>query len=123
MLAVALAALTVAVGVLAGWPGGESEAGKRRLSALAAVVAQNGTLVRGKGAVSSTNEENGIYTVIFKQDVSTCAFVAALGTHNGGVMNAGSAQAVNDTNSKAVDVRTFDGLTGANRPFHLHVIC
>ncbi|MGD9507594.1 MAG: hypothetical protein AB7I59_00855 [Geminicoccaceae bacterium] len=93
-----------------------------------AVVNQNGTLARGKGAVSSGYAFAGVlgsYRVVFNKDVSKCAYQATLGTEYPSTPASGEiAVAPDAANVRAVHVatRTSAGVA-TNRPFHLFVSC
>lgn len=93
-----------------------------------AVVNQNGTLGRGKGAVSSGYATPGVlgsYRVVFNKDVSQCMFVATLGTSFPSTPASGEiavAPDVADVRAVHVATRNSSG-TATNRPFHLFVGC
>jgi len=54
----------------------------QRSTVLWAVVDATG-IVRGSGAVSSTNPGTGLYTVVFNRNVSQCAYIATSGSTSG----------------------------------------
>jgi hypothetical protein len=60
-----------------GLQGPKGEAGAPATK-LFAVVSADGKLIRGSGVISTSQGETkeGVYTVIFNQDVSACAFIA-----------------------------------------------
>lgn len=93
-----------------------------------AVVNQNGTLARGKGAVSSAYAVPGMlgdYKVVFNKNVSKCMYVATLGTEYPSTPASGEIAVAPDVaNAKAVRVftRTSGGIP-TNKPFHLFVSC
>jgi hypothetical protein len=92
-------------------------------TALWAVVATDGTLVRGSH-VTSTQAFGSAYEVIFDRNVSGCAFVAG----RGGIDNETPVGQVSATrrlnNVNGVYVNTFDSTgTGVAGPFHLAVFC
>ena len=92
---------------------------------LSAVVASDGTLRRGVGAVSSRYLGSGNYEVIFNRDVSDCTFVANVGG-TGFDLPSGSASAARKSgNSKGVSLLVQKLNTGARLaiPFHLIVVC
>lgn len=93
-----------------------------------AVVNQNGTLARGKGATSSGYAFAGVlgsYRVVFNKNVSNCAYVATIGTEFPSTPISGEIAVAPDvSNVKAVHVvtRTSGGIA-TNKPFHLFVSC
>lgn len=92
-----------------------------------AVVAANGKLVRGSGAVHAAHDEGkGTYRVTFASDVSGCAYVATVAeTGSSGVEPAAAATVVGlSGDATGVYVETF-GHNGAyeNLSFHLDVGC
>ncbi len=60
-----------------GLQGPKGEAGAPAAK-LFAVVSADGKLIRGSGVISTSQGETkeGVYTVVFNQDVSACAFIA-----------------------------------------------
>ncbi len=95
-------------------------------SLLSAVVAADGTLVRGVNAVSASNTFVGNYSVIFNRDVTSCTFVATPGqTGNSGSVTGRIASVSGlSGNTSGVFLRTED-LTpnNTNVSFHLLVFC
>ena len=57
----------------------ETPKGFHGVAILSAVVAANGTLVRGSGVFSATNLAAGDYEVIFKRNVRRCTYIATIG--------------------------------------------
>jgi hypothetical protein len=70
-------------------------------TSLFAVVAANGTLVASSGVVGTVTHttSSGIYTVSFNRDVSQCAFLATVGSRNGGLPGDPEISANNQTGS------------------------
>jgi hypothetical protein len=104
-------------------PPREAEAGK--LSTLWAVVAADGTLVNGKGAVLADNRfdlTNGDYLVKFNRNVRNCAYSV---TTTGGFAGQTGAQPYNVGGAEAwVEVFTTNSAgTAADIPFYLVVNC
>ncbi len=99
-----------------------------RSQTMFAVVAADGTLVRGYGVASSgpIGSTPGIYRVLFKRGVRKCAYTATLGgTGGSGLPPIGEIGVVGLVGHKAgVYVRTYDssGATTA-ASFHLVVAC
>jgi hypothetical protein len=87
---------------------------------LTAVVADNGTLERGRGATAATQTSNPAdnYRVTFNRDVSTCAYTVS---PQGGPADAAFGVRSPADNKSQVVVDEPDG--GAQRGFHLQVIC
>jgi len=94
-----------------------------------AVVSATGSVVRhsGSNAVTAAKSATGTYNVVFKADVSKCAYTATIGdTGNAAAatpgfitVTAGTASAPND-----VQVQTFDKTgAAADASFHLYVSC
>ena len=82
-----------------------------------AVVDTGGTLVRGKGV--------GSYNVKFDRDITTCAWVATIGSGDSSGSTQGSIRTLLATGTTdTVNVRTGNAV-GANndRKFHLSVQC
>jgi hypothetical protein len=92
-----------------------------------AVVAADGTLVRGDGATGASQPEGtGSYEVDFVNDVSQCVFVATVGaTGNEGTEPASFITVVRRNGvPNGVYVTTGDGAgNAADFPFHLDVGC
>jgi hypothetical protein len=99
-----------------------------RSQTMYAVVAADGTLVRGYGVASSgeIGSTPGIYRVLFNRGVRKCAYTATLGgTGSAGTPPIGEIGVVGLVGHKAgVYVRTYDsnGVTTAGS-FHLVVAC
>ncbi len=84
-----------------------------------AAVAANGELSASRDGQSSTRASEGTYDVVFKSDISKCAYQATETI----IEDAGAA-AVLPTNATTVRVRTRDAAgAAADRPFHLLVVC
>ncbi len=93
---------------------------------MSAVVAADGTLVRGTGGpTAASNTFTGNYEVTFSRDVSACTFVADPGMTGSSGSTTGTATVAGaDGNAFAVFVRTLDATnTNANNSFHLIVMC
>ncbi len=93
---------------------------------LAAVVAADGSVVRGSG-VTSTNAKlggNGLYTVDFDRDLSDCVWVAQIGNGNSTPTIYGEMSTFLAGSPNGIFVQTA-GSNGvlADRPFHLLVHC
>lgn len=86
---------------------------------LFAIVADDGTLTRNRGATGVVRTSLGDYSVTFGTDISQCSYQATVLTRAGG-----GAVALDQPNTTTVLVRTRD-TTGAqaDRPFSLTVIC
>lgn len=93
-----------------------------------AVVNQNGTLARHKGATASGYAVPGVlgsYRVVFNKNVSKCAYVATIGTEYPSTPVSGEiavAPDISDVKAVHVATRTSAGLA-TNKPFHLLVSC
>jgi hypothetical protein len=92
---------------------------------LSAVVAANGTLVRGTGATAASNTFTGNYVVTFDRDVSACVFVADPGVTGSTGATIGTATVAGANGQPTgVFVRTLDTtFTNVNNSFHLMVMC
>jgi len=92
-----------------------------------AVVAGNGTLKRGVGAVSAMQPEGkGTYAVSFNTNISSCAYVVTIGEpDSSGTQEAGAATVVGRSgDDHGVFIETFDANGHLkNLPFHLDVGC
>lgn len=91
-----------------------------------AVVAANGTLVRGMAGATAIRQSLGNYRVEFGRDVTGCAFTATLGSVGGGFPpTAGEVfVARSDGNADGVYVETRNAAGAeADLPFHLTVTC
>jgi hypothetical protein len=91
-----------------------------------AVVASTGTLARGgTGTVSAKSPSTGRYEIVFKQDVSKCAYIASEGSTTDGVpVAAFIGVATLEENPDGVFVQTFNTAgTLTAEPFHLAVFC
>ncbi|SBT52626.1 hypothetical protein [Micromonospora auratinigra] len=91
---------------------------------LFAVVAGDGTLVRGLGATSATRLATGMYQVVFDQDVTGAGYLGTVGyAHSGGVAPQGTIGVTPRTGiPNAVFVETYAAGGHADRPFHLAVL-
>ncbi|MFI5834951.1 hypothetical protein ACIA5A_14895 [Micromonospora sp. NPDC051300] len=91
---------------------------------LFAVVAANGTLVRGLGATSSTRLAAGMYQVAFDQDVARAAYVGTVGPAGGGGLAQQGVVTVAPRAgiANAVFVETHAASGHVDRPFHLAVL-
>lgn len=126
--AAALLVALVTAGVLAaGFLYGEDAGAAKRkpLSTLWAVVKDDGTLVRGKGATGSSVLSTGDYRVNFNRDVSGCAYAATLdGARPGEISVFKKEVGGNETTPRQVAVATRNSAgTVVNAPFHLIVRC
>jgi collagen triple helix repeat protein len=97
-------------------------------SGLWAVVASNGSFVRGSGVLAVADSPGTTASVEFDQPVDGCAYIsvaAETGTANPGSEPLGFTVATgHSSNDQVVRVRTYDkGGSQANRPFHLAVVC
>ena len=91
-----------------------------------AVINPDGTVARASGDfVSSGAFPPGEYEVIFKKDVSNCAYVASIGSTTGGVPGAAFVStARRDTDVRGVFLSTYNTAVAAtDEPFHLSVLC
>jgi hypothetical protein len=114
--------LTLAVSSTKGAP-------RNTAATLAAVVNVDGSLARGREAVSSSQlGVDGQYEVVFNRDVSSCVYVAS----GGEATTFGPDDAVVFTvaprlgNANAVFVQEWDGVLGYDfysSGFHLVVVC
>jgi hypothetical protein len=93
-----------------------------------AVVSSDGTLVRGRGAVSVERVNVGAYHVVFFRKIRTCAWVATVGSPGTPVSGAEpggqvSVAAISGT-PQGIEVITFDNQgRWEDRGFHLQVSC
>ena len=90
-----------------------------------AVVNQNGTLARGKGATASAYAYPGVlgaYRVVFDKNVSQCLYLATLGTEYPSTPASGEIAVAPDVADVHVVTRTSAGVA-TNRPFHLPIGC
>jgi hypothetical protein len=90
------------------------------------VVAANGTVSASSGVVGTVahTASSGIYAVSFNRDVSQCAFLATVGTRNGGLPTDPQIAANNQTGSPdQVVVETFVGAAATDRSFNVAVLC
>jgi len=96
---------------------------------LTAVVNVDGSLARGRGAVSSSQlGVDGQYEVVFNRDVSNCAYVASGGEATTFPPDDAVVFTVapRDGNANAVFVQEWDGVLGYDfysSGFHLVVVC
>ncbi len=93
---------------------------------LAAVVAADGSVVRGSG-VTSTNAKlggNGLYTVEFDRNLSDCVWVAQIGNGDGTPTIYGEMSTFLAGSPNGIFVQTASSAgVLADRPFHLLVHC
>jgi hypothetical protein len=94
-------------------------------TALWAVVDQNGTLVRNKGAASAQKNAVGQYQVVFSQDVTACSYQATPGGAGTGTAfgEVGVAQLPNVAAGVRVFILNTTGAAFQDTPFHLAVFC
>jgi hypothetical protein len=88
-------------------------------------VTPGGSVQRSSGGVSASLSGGNQYTVTFGQDVTRCAYVAALGGQTNDIPIAGEAAAtqVNGQPSSLL-VQTWDTAGNAtSKAFHLIVAC
>jgi hypothetical protein len=93
---------------------------------LTAVVNADGSLARGRGALSSSLIATGQYEVTFTQTINRCGFTAAIGLSGSiGSSNFGTVNvAIRSGNKSAVLIQTFDTLGDpADLGFHLIIAC
>ena len=91
-----------------------------------AVVDADGTLARGRGAVSATNLGAGAYIVTFSKNVRACSYTATVGLSGAsGVSAPGFITTVGAAASEMGVFLTTHDTTGAssNLGFHLQVEC
>jgi len=92
-----------------------------------ALVGSTGSLVRGAGATDAARLGTGTYEVVFKSDVSNCAYVATVGDPGAGVVSQPAVATVASLsgNAEAIGVQTWDQSTGAlaDLPFHVVTYC
>ncbi|HEY9826761.1 MAG TPA: hypothetical protein V6D19_15070 [Stenomitos sp.] len=91
-----------------------------------AVVNDNGITARGRGVVSSQSLGTGLYEVIFNRDVTTCSYVATVGSSaTSGTSPSGEMTVVGRFgNANGVFLTSKDSAGNAvNRGFHLQVLC
>jgi hypothetical protein len=91
-----------------------------------AVVKSDGSLVRGKGVVSTDQLSTGLYEVAFASSVTRCVFSATIGNPGAGVPPTGTiVVAPRSGNTKAVLVitRNITGTGFVSAGFHLFVSC
>jgi hypothetical protein len=90
-----------------------------------AVVAADGTLVRGRGAVAASRLAVGTYEISFEQPVSACALLATLaapeGAAGGATGQVGAAVGEPQTLVRT-ETETSSG-TNADRGFHVTALC
>ncbi|MGH8886180.1 MAG: hypothetical protein ACRDYX_13570 [Egibacteraceae bacterium] len=92
---------------------------------LFAVVNAAGSLDRGEGARGSRRVAPGQYEVIFRRDVTDCAYVATIGVPDDAAPPAGEISVGSQPGDRrGVQVRTRNSAGNpANRGFHLVVVC
>jgi hypothetical protein len=93
-------------------------------TALWAVVDQNGTLVRNKGAASAQRNATGQYQVIFNQDVTGCSYQVT----PGGLLiiqfrEVSAAQLANVAAGVRVDIANATATANTDSAFSLAVFC
>lgn len=92
---------------------------------LRAVVAADGSLVRGTAGASSSQTGTGLYTVGFGRDLTQCAWVTSIGSGDGTPVPPGethSSLAPGETSSLLQQISSSAGVL-TNRPFHVIVSC
>lgn len=91
-----------------------------------AVVKANGTTARGRGTTASALIVTGEYEVTFTQNVTTCAFVATVGSSGSGIstlpLTITTATRLGNPNAAFIWIKKTDG-TNTNHGFHLLVRC
>lgn len=86
-----------------------------------AIVAANGTFVRGVNATSSSRLGTGNYEVVFGRNVSQCAYQATI---NQSTVGAEIAAEPRTGNVNAVFVTTWTSAGApSDKPFHLFAVC
>ena len=119
-----LVVLTIglAIGLVFGSTIQDADAAKRKpeLKTLSAVVAADGTLVRGKGATTASNMGSSTYWVFFNRDVSQCAYTA---TTSDGYAGNISVDETLPASSGYVVVSTYNVTSHQDLAFHLIVVC
>lgn len=91
-----------------------------------AVIHTDGTVARSKGLAGVQRLATGRYSVRFNQDVTGCAFLAAVGDAESGNITPGQAlvtKRVGDGNAVQVTTTVADGSQDGDRDFHLGVFC
>jgi hypothetical protein len=90
-----------------------------------AVIDTNGSLVRGGGVDSATRASTGAYHIVFKQNVSKCAYLATIGRTGAEVAEPGEIGTGGLPETvKGVWVRTRDSAGNvSDRSFHIGIIC
>jgi len=91
-----------------------------------AVVAPDGTAVRGRNTTASLRTGPGRYAVTFNRDVRGCAYVATIGDEGTAATGSGTVSvASNPVNPNSVNVRTANASNNnvQDRSFHLVVSC
>jgi hypothetical protein len=94
-------------------------------TALWAVVDQNGTLVRNKGAASAQKNAVGQYQVIFSQDVTGCSYQLTPGGPGTGISwgEVSASQLPNVAAGVRVFILNTAGTAFQDTPFYLAVFC
>ena len=92
---------------------------------LNAVVASNGTLIRGSEGVTSTQLGTGLYRVGFGRDLTQCAWVTSIGSGDGVPVPPGETHSSLDGGSTTSLLQQISNSNGvlADRPFHVIVSC
>ena len=100
---------------------------KLGMALMSAVVAADGTLASGSGAVSATKLTAGVYNVAFERSVAGCSFSATSATanDNSGVQDNLVMALHLQTASNGIQIQTLNQDGGALRDgsFHLLVFC
>ena len=108
-----------------GAPGEDGEPGEDA-TRLWAVVAADGSLVRGRGATGARRAATGSFEVTFDTAVAACAYLGVVGATDGaatpptGQITVGGSAAGDSV--VLVETETSSG-SNADRPFHLAVLC
>jgi hypothetical protein len=92
---------------------------------LNAVVASNGTLIRGSEGVTSTQLGTGLYRVGFGRDLTTCAWVTSIGNGAAIPVSPGETHSSLDPGSTTSILQQISNSAGvlADRPFQVIVTC
>jgi hypothetical protein len=90
-----------------------------------AVVAANGSLVRGTTGTTSTQVATGLYRVGFGRDISQCAWVTSIGNGNAVPVPPGETHSSLQPGSTTELLQQISNSAGvlADRPFHVIVTC
>jgi hypothetical protein len=92
---------------------------------LNAVVAANGSLIRGSTGVTSTQVGTGLYTVGFGRDLTKCAWVSSIGNGAAVPVSPGETHSSLEPGSTTSILQQISNSTGvlADRPFQVIVTC